>query len=360
MWGVGFADDDGHYYGLGSWCEDAVSRTDTVNWEGSTGIIAFVGSGSISGLATFSGFITNGCQIYWSNAPSQAHLITAVFFAGTDVASEIFYGDFTDTNSPVTVTTGFEPDVLIGLNAEIYDNNSTSGDAQFNVGMAVRGGDQYAAFWDESDNAADGAMYHEIRDSGFLTDTIGKTASVSQYNSTNFVVTIPGSESVNERTGLALQIGTLSMAVDVIDTPTSTGTQAYTQPGFTPQFALIVGTYATALDTNTNLGAGCMGVADSTSGNEYSISWQSEYGAATSNTSCLTDGKIINMPTDAGGTGIVATVSTWDTNGLTLNYSATDTGTVRKLILLTIQEEGPPPDVSVPVLSNHQYRRRYV
>jgi len=343
---VNVIDDDGDAWTLSSWSEHDVGRTDTYASSNAGRAAEFYEGGNLP-YATFTGYITNGIQINWVNPPAAAYLGTVVFFAGTDVSSELLSQNVSDGGSPYTQETDFESSFILcfaPVSME-YGQNQSEDDWSLHFGFCINDGSATQAFvrWFENDNTSDGGMNIRGQPSTYLGGhTTGYVYAHNFQSTSHQVSTSDGSGDYGE---LPMKIGSsLSADITIVDTPTSIGTQSITSLGYKPQLVLIVGTYADSNFGSSDilLGAGSVGAADA-NGNESCVNWQSEYGAATTNTSCGADSKIINMPQDDGTTGIVATLSSLDTSGFTLNYSSVDTGTSRKLLVFTIEEEGEPP-----------------
>jgi hypothetical protein len=105
-----------------------------------------------------------------------------------------------------------------------------------------------------------------------------------------------------------------------------------------------------AIDTGyTDSNAGSLGVSTFDADDEYCNSVQDEDTALTTDTQSLSDNTVINLPDDDGSVAHVASFVSFDANGWTWNFSATE-GTIVKYWALAIEET--PPVVTIP--SFHQ------
>jgi len=323
-------------------------------------------SGAVVAQADFVSFITNGIRINWSNAPGQAFLLTVILFAGLDdaYAGHFDVPDSEDGSVDVTAP-GFEPDLLFGISSNIRDMNyGTVAMGAMHIGHAVNGGNQMSLGWYTEDNSYFADVAGELND-GYGYSAVVETGSSWFYiefggwDSSGFTATKRLSGGTPEHVCyLALKFSdSPGIYLDVIDTKGSTGTQAYTGPGFQPMFLCLGLSALTAVDTynSSNFGGSFgIGVATATD-NEYTTGIQSDDGASPSNTQSLADSIVGNQPGEAGNVLNEAELDSWDTNGFTLNFT-TANATVRKWLALAIED--PATGQKIPPMMRYYRQRR--
>lgn len=238
------------------WCtssnsEDAQTTTDTDSELVSDGCILFhtPGTSTDTAKADFTTFITDGVTLNWS-VVDAAFLITAIFFAGSDLSAHANFKDLGDTlDNAVDITDpGFEPDIVI---ASILDGRSVggSGGSDHSIGFCSNDGaggivqrcltQLFRAGQATSSSAAwttDDATVRAIRDNGnadwrgvlgtFDSNGFTCTTAIAGANGTDLVY-------------LALNFGgRASSFVGTHTAPTSTGENGDTGPGFKPQLVM--------------------------------------------------------------------------------------------------------------------------
>lgn len=111
---------------------------------------------------------------------------------------------------------------------------------------------------------------------------------------------------------------------------TASGSQAFTDPGFQPDFLLLAETLlTTASVTGTSNQVGMIGFADSTS-SEQSVAWMSQTGQATTNTASGERTEIVQGITLTSSYDHEAELASLDASGFTLNV--TDASAANRLI----------------------------
>jgi hypothetical protein len=332
------------------------------------------GDTTADGEADFVSFITNGVRINWANAPASAHLMTVVLYAGTDVSAHANYFTVATTVDGTTDVTdpGFEPDLVLtaytqdnmdAANAHGYatlgmvHNDRASGVTQRSVGC-----------WFVNNlgtSAPDGhssALYGSMSLTG--TGTVRRGFEFGSFDSSGFTCTTRlNTVSADEIGYLALRLGSgpaVDSWVGTHTTPTSTGNDAETGPGFTPQFVLMLGSMMEAIATgyNTSPLAGSWGIFAFDADDEYANSVSCEDGVGTTNTQSISDNTAILLPDDDGAAGLVASFVSFDASGWTLNYSAVEAN-AKIFFALAIEEEAVG-GLSIPVAQHHRQQQQVV
>jgi hypothetical protein len=305
--------------------------------------------GNVDGEANFKNFTSNGVVITWGDAPAAAYLLTVIFFAGTDLSAHV--NEFTSSaiaDGEVDVTDpGFEPDQVIVF-AHRGAFNDTAAQAcsptigfcdngvsvvQGSINMAELNGQAACTMFAisrndrvcQNINASGAGLYGDIELASFDASGFSSFTRRIADNTVGYLALAFG--------------GAAEHWVGTITSPTSTGNDAQTGPGFTPQFVMIAPSFIVAEDTLEEDGdAGSYGIGVFDGDDEYCTSIAMEDAQGTMDTQSLSDDTAINLPLDDGGAGFTASFVSFDANGWTLNFSATD-GTARQWVALAIGEE---------------------
>ena len=307
--------------------------------------------------ADFVSFGVNTVTINWATAPASAWLLTVVSFSGTDLSAYAGIQDVANTqDNTIDITDpGFEPNVLFtALNASLPSSGRTN---QFQLSFGVVHNDgastitQYASYWADRDGRAttDQAMY--TSDSAAAIEASPVSGALDFYidchtfDSSGFSISARNAGG-NGRDLLYLALsfgGAVDSWVGLYSTPTSTGSDSNTGPGFTPQYLHMINTYAEAVDTAYDTPfAGSSGFSAIDANSQFSSSFNGEKGVATSNEQSLSDNVAVELPDDDGSAGLTASFTSFDANGWTLNYSAVEAN-AKLFFALAIEGEAAAP-----------------
>lgn len=339
--------------------EDAVSQTNVLRW-GATNEATLITSASanlVDGEADFNSFITDGARITWGNNPGAAYLMNGLLLRAPNVA----IGSATQSGGAdieQSFSVGFEPDVLIVYGHTTSMNDSGNGNSSFSYGVAVNDGiggvaSQWGCALASNDNVSTSSMGGGIwSDAIYLSALAGGTTysralECTGFTSTEFNLTKragTGSAShVFNYIAFTLDTG-LSAHTEIIQTPTSTGNQSYTGPGFTPQFLLMAPGFWDAVSTSpdqidaTADGAGVIAMSFVDAANQYCCVYADEDNVATANSQSLTSAQVAEIHDGTGTLQFDATLVSFDATGYTLNFASTN-GTARRWGVLAIEEE---------------------
>lgn len=308
---------------------------------------------SLECKASFVSFQANGITINWSNAPSAAHPITVVFFAGFD---DVHCDDITiaelENNSVSTTDPGFEPDMLIGIGdrASGYEPGGTShGDVS--IGFACNKSPIEQAYcYDFSQNNQSTSVCLGQIGSQYI-GMHGWTYPLARYEITSFdangfTVTTRERDALSDDVHLNYLAFKLPAGSKVdlwcgdIDIPTSTGVQSYSDPGFYPQCVIQLCTMHTSFGSyDANGAVGCIGVM--TENAQTVLSRFSDNGQSTTDTKSYgNDDRSVHV-IDQSGTQIDGDLDSFNSDGWNIDYSTVD-GTTRKGIALAIGRDVSP------------------
>lgn len=305
--------------------------------------------GTVDGVADFVEWISDGVRINWSNAPAAAHLMTVVLFGGTDL--QAYAGTFVMSNVSNGVTTvsglGFRPtDIIVSKVHSFSTTRSTTIGMAHNDGTTTTQGFTgiYRGDGKTPSNPASrmSTQYSVGGFGGNGGDSTVAYGEVGGFGVDGFTVTTRNSTGMSEGDAyyLALRIDNYASWKGTITTPTATGNQAITAPGFKPQFMLQIMGNMEAVETGyTDNRAGSIGISVADASAQYSNTWASEDNLATTNTESLTEDQLAVLHNHDGTEMLTASLSSFDASGWTANYSSV-AATGKLWHVLAIQEEG--------------------
>lgn len=315
----------------------AYSNTTAALLGGYTGSALLVGSAAAA---------SGGIDItYTTTATSRSAFFVA--FAGPDITAAVGAHDLGNTTSPTSVSLAFEPDVVIiaGVASANFTATGASGDNLLTFGIATKDGTQRCVMFTElTSNAAGGAPLQAIltnRVGGSLT-TAGAnpyTITAGGFSGSGFQLTTSAATSGVDVAYMALNFAGRRCKLVDFTTPTSTGSQAITGAGFTPQFALVVLTNLEATDPSFSISTSDLmsGLSICAVGDEqWGHSVRLNSGSDPTDTASFAGNYAVIGASDTDSKAILATLTSFDSDGMTLNYSAVQ-GTGKKGFILFIE-----------------------
>lgn len=334
-----------------------------------TGCLAVSGAnGGLDGEAAFDSFIADGVRVNWTNAPVSADLVTVILFAGAKLSA--YAGTFapgTTIDATVDITApNFQPDlVILAGHGSVFSAASTNFYAPA-FGFAVRDGSntQRCILHNEGPGLADGDPRAYLSTAyGIGQHADGATGvawggEIGDFDSQGFSCTLRVASASTDEVGyLALGFGGgASVWAGTLDTPTSTGNQGYTGPGFRPQAVLLGLTQVESVDaTDATANGGPYGIGVFTPTAAFSNAIAIQDAAATTNTQCLSSAAAAELPDDDGTAGVDASFVSMDTAGWTLDFTAVKAA-AKKWIALAISVPSYIPGDAQRVKSNPSYR----
>lgn len=291
-------------------------------------------SGNLVADATFVSFITNGCTINITDAFPNAYLLTAIFFAGTDLSVQC--GTIIPTGPDGTVTSatmGFNPDsVIFSSEGSAAWGNTSIANMYPQMGFAVNGGTiEQGCITQFSKDAVtpascDGIVF-DNRIAGIVADNVLERAiELTSFQSDGFSVTMrAGSNSTDLTLGyLALNYNgkVTGKKVTLTTSPTTTG-NASTTIGFEPQFVMLYSSHLSALGSIQtgveNVLAADVSMITPTVAHNQSIA--DEDASATSDSQNRTEALPITTPLPNGSAGLVSSTYSFGATDYTINYT---------------------------------------
>lgn len=287
------------------------------------------GTDNISAEANFKSFGTDSVTVTWGNTCEATNEIIVVLFAGIDDA---YCGTFTSSASEdgeVDVTApGFEPDQVyfIGNGGSIDDSSAVTARLSFGVvdndgASTYPQGSHNQGSKDVVSTSDVFALAHNARVTRNLYgSSLFGAIEVDNFDSSGFS-SFTRETAENEVGYLALKYsadGSVDHWVGQVTTPTSTGTWSVTDPGFQPQFVLLIPS-ACALSNvaETDQDGGVFGLGFATANDQFAACVHDEDNVTTTNTGSLVGTGLVHLLNDDGTTGYdidfdAFTASGWD------------------------------------------------
>jgi hypothetical protein len=321
----------------------------------------------------FVAFIDNGVQINWTDAPASAFLMTAIFFAGTDLLARVDSFQGTGTLSTLAVTVGFQADQIIFpfARASTLAAIWLAADQQF--GFADRGppNQNVSLSYLDAANANSVSPTCYVSNAFAIKRPLGAAVvTINNFTGTTFDAVQSGSTQTHFHPFLALGYqGAVSHGLMMVDSPTGATGVKTVATTFKPQFVMQAVSGVDALNFTANAsegmaaqGAGTFGLV-AFSANEMFTNYVTDDDAASPvapsavNANSLSDNKL-QVLTDGSLPLFAATFDSFNALDYRLNYSLLS-ATVRKWPTLIIGAETTPPVAGpIPVMQNSYRQRR--
>ncbi len=340
---VGFTTDSTQRGSLSMYSEDNVGTVNNVHYLRDTaavaGIVRSAGNNFVSDICTLTSFDADGFTLSYSKD---------LTFGGQWICHYIALGGTDLTNAwSGTITTpivtgpqpytgvGFEPDCLILLSALTHTlATQTATGSKFGIG-AFDGTTQATSFVEENTTSPTdlhsiqtGEIIHALNQAGTDNTVATATSFDADGFTLNFSVAQANARFVH---ALALKGGQYKVVTDT--QKTSTGTKQKTGVGFTPTGLLLFGTNRAASASVDATGSSLsIGGSDGTTEGASWTGSVDNVGTTDENSATLTD-KIIRHATGPSTTDAEANLSSFDSDGYTLNWTTAD-ATAREFIAL--------------------------
>jgi hypothetical protein len=261
-----------------------------------------------------------------------------LFFDKDGAAAAGAFASHATEDETVTVTPNVATDVLITLSPHaIGDNFNDAVDGIFgggSVGWAVKSGNQGGVRWFSATGAATSDIRQYVSNAwGSVLSTDGLGIEYDNFTATQFDATTRGGTGGGIIGYLALSMPNAQIYAGILDTPTSTGDEPYTDPGFPVKSLLLAPTLVETLNsTITTEDAESFGVGAMTPDGAIHGGVFAADAAGTSNTQSR---YLSHVEAKAAGADqlVAATTMAEHANGFTLTYSAVEAAAKKWLYL---------------------------
>lgn len=359
-------------YSIGFWVSAAQataaiagndSQADTVTWRqtqsGDVSLILALPTGNTSSvLAEISATATtDGIRLTKDSGSSSAERYATVILINGCLNEYVGSVNLGTGTSAINVTApGFRADLVFALTVGAV-NDTGLGHAILSFGAAhINASDtvsQGLISFSSEDAVADTDVDTMVRDDAVACQNFNGTLSWSASigaNASGFSITPSANASSDIVYYLALELANPADAyVAIKDTITGTGNQAYTGAGFTPSAIILGQTMCTAVNTNTSQGYFSIG-AGGPDTSEQCLGIIDEDAQTVSDNECYADtSNIVNIRSAVGSTDTIASLSSLDSDGWTLNYSD-GSATARKMLAIAIGNSSSGAQTLTPSL----------
>ncbi len=322
---------------------------------------------------TFSA-ITDGVRLTLDvDNTGLSRLCTVSLFGGDDVTGVV--GDFVAHATQNSTTTeahglGVTPDVVFFISIG-HSSTGASADAVISFGVCFKDSSGHLAqrttLWRSNDAQATSEVVARLETDSAVGQLgsagLDWTGEITVLDGTNIECTTRDAGSGSDIVYyLALDLAGAGVVIRTLTTPTSTGDDVLASIGFQPSLQIVSLTKAAAVDTtyvddaDANANSLQVGAADGT--NQFSSCAVDEDAKDTTKTFSVANNKLIDLDDSVAGTAanfIDATLSSFDADGRTLNYSVVD-GTSRQGWELLLGTQVAP--VSLPLSQRQRLIRQ--
>ncbi len=303
-------------------------------------------SSSTDVAVTFVNFHADGIRLDFTNLPATPKLYTVFFWAGSGVSA--YMETVTPGNNGTTLNiTGasFQADFAILITASTTGTGS-SGSLTNSFGMCIPGSDDACWIAHSFGGQIKGICVATVRSNrcaGSLSTTGGGSIDwslTSGSNANGMDLTVNDGNCNRDIHVLMFKFADQSVKVGSIDSPTSTGDDVHTEPGFRPQGVILGLTDIQTVDSVINSDTFGVGISAFTPDAQFCNSWADEDNADPTNTQSLSDDQAVNLFDDSGTAIHVGSHSSMNPTGYTNNYPSTADSTARKWFYAAFQDGG--------------------
>jgi hypothetical protein len=271
---------------------------------------------------------------------SVSRYVTAILFKGTTNVGMVDVNLGTGTSAIDVTSLGFRPHFLCAIGAGGSSNINLT-QAIISIGFAHNDGTTttqgFVGAWSEDSVAtSDTGVYVGASHIGgqVFNGTASWLASVSDFDANGFSITPSANAASDVLYIVALELADANDAyVGVVDSKTTTGTQAYTGTGFTPQVLGLLQTLCTATGTVTRTNSLSVGATDGTRSRVVSV--RDRDAVASPSADSQSADSLLLIRNGDGTDDAAAAYSSFDSDGWTLNYSD-GSASVRKMLAFAI------------------------
>ncbi|MHA2062837.1 MAG: hypothetical protein ACXABY_00410 [Candidatus Thorarchaeota archaeon] len=314
-------------------CEDAQSKSDTVG--GLESAIVFHRQPGLTNksdiIGVFSQWVTDGIEIDFTTANLVADITLVLIGDTTDVTAYVGAIDLGSDTSDVDVTApGFQPDLVLTL-GHISNTSipSTVIDCKSCLGAADGTDSRCTALYEPNGLSTTDVRTHVSHMYSGINYTAPSQVSLKDFDSSGFTVDKNGGNGSSKNIPyMALAFSGVSVKVGGYVSAASTGSDEFSGVGFKPQFIQIFGSPSSGYGAWQTASPWCEGSSI------YSADGTTEggmYGASDDNvgTTNTRSGSVAGFRNEHGGsTRCAATLTSFDSDGWTMNYSVAQATTV--------------------------------
>lgn len=341
---------DGTNVRSAGWTSDDNVGTSNTQRKQSTGDIATVPSAAAASYSDWTiSSITNGIRLTLNTDNTSVERWATVLLFHPDYVTSKAAGTITPNatqNGTQSATIGFQADVILFAGTG-SSTTSLEDQAYFSLGAVVDDGSRtqraICVFGIDNQGTSYTGVRAETNSVGgqIYNDTVLYTLECTSITSTAFELTTrDGATGSDVIYYLAIALAN-GVSLSTVSTPTSTGTSESNDPAFQVDSLLLCVCNATAIDTDTQ--GVSVSVAASDGGAGASISVTDEDNQDVTDTSSGAARRIIDVRAMTDGSDYVAaTVSSLDSDGFTLNYSAVDGANNLKGWALAFEAQAAP------------------
>lgn len=331
-YGMGFTTGSSNSYAVATYSVAAgTSDTARVSSE-SKAIIILSGVSTIGGAATLVSFDSNGFTLNWTTAAAAAYIIHYVALGGSGITNALAstFSLANSTGDQSVTGIGFQPDFLLFLSigsnsaSETIDANDLfsvgfASSSSYQAGLSLHSRDAQATSDTCSVQRTDNSIVL-AGPAGTACPTIDALASLKSFDSNGFTITRNDAPSATVKVHyLALKGGYYK--VGYFNSPTVSGSQSISDVGFAPD-GLILTSFALAASTSAqnNYYFG-FGSSDGTMSGRISRADIDGDNNPDPDVSTNTS-QVFGAYTANGTVGLVASLTSFDSTGFTLNWTS--------------------------------------
>jgi hypothetical protein len=288
-------------------------------------------------------FSADNVRFNFANVPITLSLtreFTMLVFGGSDCEAYLSETNLGTGNTAIDITApNFEPDIVFAAHCNRTAtglSSSSAGTAAISFGVGLNDGvdtQRCASYRDGSGTLTVNRQNFCIHDNGFAAHLNGGTSptvawriTIGTFDATGYSVTPSSSAGSVLLSSLAIKAPGLDFSLDDFLTKASTGTQAYTGTGFLPDALLVVGGGSTTINTAAGPNAANASKYNSmtmTGGDSGMYVNRSQNGVDPSVTRAYSnaDASLISLGDAAFDDVLAGELSTFDSDGFTLNYT---------------------------------------
>lgn len=298
-------------------------RQDATNWHEEATFVKFLSTTDTGGSDT-------GVRINHASGASWKSI--CILIGGDDFSVDVGTASLGNQNVTTNVTApGFRSQLTLICTDSNTVNHAPANEGNWSVGFASNDGttiDQRALIRTVRHavgTAEDLAYLHTSRVIGHMTTTALNWTAELEDNANGFDLTVRDANSGDDVGYIAMAFANHDVVVDTMTTPTSTGDDAQTGLGFEPLFVGFISSMMSAANTlKTDGEAGSIGMSWIAETEEACAEATSEDGVTTTNTGSYVNTVAVDMLDHDGTPGFVGTLSSFDADGHTVNYTTVD------------------------------------